>query len=158
MRLNHPNCAHRLERDTARQEAAAARTEALQLRGEREVALNRLRAALDASNTQQRESGRQVLAVQLEREIATSRMRADRDAAMKQVQLLEQRVAEAVAEREAAWAHGKTDRDLLERALRHRRASKKRKRQMADPPGAPRPAAGCDGWPPATRSSGCPRR
>ena len=81
MRLNHPNCAHRLERDTARQEAAAARTEALQLRGEREVALNRLRAALDASNTQQRESGRQVLAVQLEREIATSRMRADRDAA-----------------------------------------------------------------------------
>ena len=40
-----------------------ARTEALQLRGEREAALGRLHAALEASHTLRRESDRQLLEV-----------------------------------------------------------------------------------------------
>ena len=52
-----------------RQEAAVARTEALQLRGEREAALGRLHAALEASHTLRRESDRQLLEVRTEREI-----------------------------------------------------------------------------------------
>ena len=46
-----------------------ARTEALQLRGEREAALGRLHAALEASHTLRRESDRQLLEVRTEREI-----------------------------------------------------------------------------------------
>ena len=59
----------KLEREAARQEAAVARTEALQLRGEREAALGRLHAVLEASHTLRRESDRQLLEVRTEREI-----------------------------------------------------------------------------------------
>ena len=90
----------------------------MQLRAEREAALNRLRQQLEAAQRAERESVKQLLEVQLRAEQGICQMRADRDASLQHVGTLQARVSEAVQERDAAWAHGKADRDLLDRALR----------------------------------------